>query len=124
MSKLFKPFIIIHLHVFLIYGAAPAEARYKISGVRKAGVAVLRSFFNTTRLSTACVDNELMFTLDLGSWISVAANIEKRIPHANTTFRWIAKVHICMGTEFILERFVHLLTCSRLMIQTFNGVQP
>ena len=62
MSKLFKPFIIIHLHVFLIYGAAPAEARYKISGVRKAGVAVLRSFFNTTRLSTACVDNDLMFT--------------------------------------------------------------
>ena len=28
----------------------------------KAGVAVLRSFFNTTRLSTAFVDNEFMFT--------------------------------------------------------------
>ena len=47
-----KTFIIIHLHVFWIYGAAPAEARYNISGVRKAGVAVLRSVLNKTRLLT------------------------------------------------------------------------
>ena len=44
-------FICLYLLVF-VYGAAPAEARYNISGVRKAGVAVLRSVLNKTRLLT------------------------------------------------------------------------
>ena len=32
------------------YGAAPAEARYKISGVRKASVPALRSFKKPDKL--------------------------------------------------------------------------
>ena len=62
-AKCSKTFIIIHLHVFWIYGAAPAEARYNISGVRKAGVAVLRSVLNKTRLSTTFFDNEFFFRI-------------------------------------------------------------
>ena len=62
-AKCSKTFIVIHLHVFWIYGAAPAEARYNISGVKKAGVAVLRSVLNKTRLSTTFFDNELFFRI-------------------------------------------------------------
>ena len=46
----------LYLLVF-VYGAAPAEARYKISGVRKASVPALRSFLkNQTNFSNTCFD--------------------------------------------------------------------
>ena len=47
---------------FWINGAAPAEARYKISGVMKLGVAVLRSFFEQDKTLENSFDNALIFT--------------------------------------------------------------
>ena len=55
-SKSFETFL------FLINGAAPAEARYKISGVRKLGVAVLRSFFKQNKTLENKFDHALIFT--------------------------------------------------------------
>ena len=42
--------------------AAPAEARYKISGVMKLGVAVLRSLFKQDKTLENIFDNALIFT--------------------------------------------------------------
>ena len=55
-SKSFETFL------FLINGAVPAEARYKISGVMKLGVAVLRSFFEQDKTLETFFDNALIFT--------------------------------------------------------------
>ena len=46
---------------FWINGAAPAEARYKISGVMKLGVAVLRSLFKQDKTLENIFDNALIF---------------------------------------------------------------
>ena len=55
--------ILNHLKQFLclINGAAPAEARYKLSGVMKLGVAVLRSFFKQDKTLENIFDNALIF---------------------------------------------------------------
>ena len=55
-SKSFETFL------FLINGAVPAEARYKISGVMKLAVAVLRSFFKQDKTLENKFDNALIFT--------------------------------------------------------------
>ena len=54
-SRSFETFL------FLINGAAPAEARYKISGVMKLGVAVLRSLFKQDKTLENIFDNALIF---------------------------------------------------------------
>ena len=55
--------ILNHLKQFLclINGAAPAEARYKVSGVMKLGVAVLRSLFKQDKTLENIFDNALIF---------------------------------------------------------------
>ena len=57
MPKLFQ----IIWNMCVINGAAPAEARYKISGVMKLGVAVLHSFFKQDKTLENKFDNALIF---------------------------------------------------------------
>ena len=58
MPKLFQ----IIWNICVINGAAPAEARYKISAVMKLGVAVLRSFVKQDKTLENKFDNALIFT--------------------------------------------------------------
>ena len=47
--------------LFLINGAAPAEARNKISGVMKLGIAVLRSLLKQDKILEDIFGNALIF---------------------------------------------------------------